>query len=210
MILCYLLIFLFFNLIKTAAKFMRTESVKCPARAVFAKSRARHVHIMSLNLLTSHKSPLIKTNSRSISRVSFVHSPRTTDESLLLSENQALPTSNSSLYCTQELKPLDISYEQIFFFAKIYTNFEIRRRVPRVKKQQKLTKFNKNTHTYLSLSLSLSLSTCRSADGMFTLMCLHQSLSLSTFANTVWIQIRPEWYSGNLKMCACGGKYAKR
>ena len=55
MILCYLLV----NLIKTAAKFMRTESVKCPARAVFAKSRARHVHIMSLNLLTSHKSPLI-------------------------------------------------------------------------------------------------------------------------------------------------------
>ena len=59
MILCYLLVFLFFNLIKTAAKFVRTESVKCPARAVFAKSRARHVHIMSLNLLTSHKSPLI-------------------------------------------------------------------------------------------------------------------------------------------------------
>ena len=53
------LFFLFFNLIKTAAKFMRNESVKCPARAVFAKSRARHVHIMSLNLLTSHKSPLI-------------------------------------------------------------------------------------------------------------------------------------------------------
>ena len=50
---------LFFNLTKTAAKFMRTESVKCLARAVFAKSRARHVHIMSLNLLTSHKSPLI-------------------------------------------------------------------------------------------------------------------------------------------------------
>ena len=59
MILRYLLIFLFFNLIKTAAKFIRTESVKCPARAVFAKSRARHVHIMPLNLLTSHKSPLI-------------------------------------------------------------------------------------------------------------------------------------------------------
>ena len=59
MILCYLLVFLFFNLIKTAAKFMRTESVKCPACAVFAKPRARHVHIMSLNLLTSHKSPLI-------------------------------------------------------------------------------------------------------------------------------------------------------
>ena len=49
-------LFLFFSLIKTVAKFMRTESVKCPAHAVFAKSRARHVHIMSLNLLTSQKS----------------------------------------------------------------------------------------------------------------------------------------------------------
>ena len=53
------LFFLFFNRIKTAAKSMRTESVKCPARAVFAKSRARHSHIISLNLLTSLKSPLI-------------------------------------------------------------------------------------------------------------------------------------------------------
>ena len=51
--------FLSFNLIKTAAKLMQTESVKCPACAVFTKSRARHVHIMSLNLVTSHKSPLI-------------------------------------------------------------------------------------------------------------------------------------------------------
>ena len=85
MILCYLLSFLNFNLIKTAAKFMRNESVKCPASAVFAKSRARHVHIMSLNLLTNHLN-------YSISRVSYVHSSRTTDESLhnfvLLSEKQ--------------------------------------------------------------------------------------------------------------------------
>ena len=43
----------------TAAKFLRTESVKCPARAVIAMSKARHVHVMSLNLLTSRKSPLI-------------------------------------------------------------------------------------------------------------------------------------------------------
>ena len=60
MILRYQLIFVFFNIIKTAAKFMQTESVKCPAcAAVFAKSRARYVHVMSLNLLTSNKSPLI-------------------------------------------------------------------------------------------------------------------------------------------------------
>ena len=59
------LFFIFFNLIKTAAKFMRTESVKCPARAVFTKLRARHVHIMSLNLLTSD-------SNYSISLVSYV------------------------------------------------------------------------------------------------------------------------------------------
>ena len=39
----------------TAAKFLRTESVNCPVRAVITKSRARHVHVMSLNLLTSYK-----------------------------------------------------------------------------------------------------------------------------------------------------------
>ena len=43
----------------TAAKFLRTESVKCPAHVVIAKSGARHVHVMSLNLLTSRKSPPI-------------------------------------------------------------------------------------------------------------------------------------------------------
>ena len=46
-------------LFKTAAKFLRTESVKCPARALIAKSRARHMHVMLLNVLTSRKSPLI-------------------------------------------------------------------------------------------------------------------------------------------------------
>ena len=54
---------------------MGNESVKCPARAVFAKWRARHVHIISLNLLTSHLN-------YSICRVSYVHSSWTTDESL--------------------------------------------------------------------------------------------------------------------------------
>ena len=59
MILRDLLICLFFNLIKMAAKFLWTESVKCSARVGFAKSRARHLNVMSLNLLTSRKSPLI-------------------------------------------------------------------------------------------------------------------------------------------------------
>ena len=48
-----------FFFFKTAAKLMRTESVKCPARAVFAKSRARYVHIMSLNLLSFDKPGLL-------------------------------------------------------------------------------------------------------------------------------------------------------
>ena len=60
MILRYLMVSThFFSLILlTAAKFLRTEPVKCPARAVIAKSRAMQVHVMSLNLLTSRKSPL--------------------------------------------------------------------------------------------------------------------------------------------------------
>ena len=56
------------------------------------------------------------------------------------------------------------------FLQRSTQNFEIRRRVPRVKKNWR----NSNrTHT--------SLSTCRSADAMFTLTCLHQSLSLSLY-----------------------------
>ena len=47
MILRYLRYSFFFS---TAAIFLRTETVKCPARAVIAKSGARHVHVMSLNL----------------------------------------------------------------------------------------------------------------------------------------------------------------
>ena len=49
MILRYLLIFLFCDLIKTTSKLMQTESVKCPAHGIFAKSRARHMHAMSIN-----------------------------------------------------------------------------------------------------------------------------------------------------------------
>ena len=72
---------------------MRTESVKCPARAVFAKSRARHVHIMPLNLLTSHKKST--DLNYSISRVSYVHSSRTTDESL---HYFVLPPENQNVF----------------------------------------------------------------------------------------------------------------
>ena len=82
---------------------MRNESVKCPARAVFAKSRARHVHIMSLNLLTSHLN-------YSISRVSYVHSSRTTDKSL---HNFVLPSEKQNAFARSAA--LDISYDQIFF-----------------------------------------------------------------------------------------------
>ena len=44
---------------RTALKTRRYDSVKCPARSVLAKSRARHEHVMLLNLLTSRKNPLI-------------------------------------------------------------------------------------------------------------------------------------------------------
>ena len=80
MILCYLLF-----LIKTVAKFMRTESVKCPAHAV---SQARAYYVTQF----TYKSEKPTDLNCSISRVSYVHSSRTTDESLhffvLPSENQ--------------------------------------------------------------------------------------------------------------------------
>ena len=137
------------------AKFMRTESVKCPARAVFAKSRARHVHIMSLNLLTSHKSPLTDINN-SISRVSYVHSPNhyTTCISFLNTFTRSADLEfQLILYSRIETARHLVRSDFFLIFAKIYTNFEIQS-----KKRRKLTKFKKNTHKFsLSLSLSLSL-----------------------------------------------------
>ena len=70
------------------------------------------------------------------------------------------------------------------FFAKIYTNFEIRRRVPRVKK---MTKFKKNTH------ISLSLYICKHG--------LDPDQTRMVFRIERFV---------NLKMCACGRKYANR
>ena len=73
-------------------------------------SRARHVHVMSLNLLTSRTSPL---------RALYLY--QTADESALektepLSLRYAqLPTSTSS----QSLK--NMTYRTISIFAKIYT-----------------------------------------------------------------------------------------
>ena len=111
----------------------------------------------------------------------LVHSPRTTDESLhyfvFPSENQnALARSADSEFQLILYSRIETARHLVRsdFFAKIYTNFEIRRRVPGVKETTKTDEIqNEHTHT------SLSLSTRRSADGMFTLICLHQSLSLS-------------------------------
>ena len=50
----------------------RTESVKCPARAVIAKPRARHVHVMSLNLLTSRKKVHLFNLGLPMNRYTFV------------------------------------------------------------------------------------------------------------------------------------------
>ena len=98
-------------------------SSACGIRLVESQARAYYVTQFT------YKSEKSTDLNYLISRVSYVHSSRTTDESLhyfvLPSENQnvfslALPTSNSSLYWTPDLKPLDISNVQIFF-AKIYT-----------------------------------------------------------------------------------------
>ena len=148
-----LLVFLFFNLIKTAAKFLRTEPVKCPARAVIAKSRARHVHVVKVHLFNY-----------SISRVSYVHSSRTPDESL---HYFVLPSENQNTFA----RSADFEFQLILylrietarhlvrseiFLQRSTQNFEIRRRVPR--DENKLAKFKKNKQKnihFLSLSPSM-------------------------------------------------------
>ena len=77
MILCYLL-FLFFNLIKTVAKIKQSESVKCPARVGIrlAESQAHAYYVTQF----TYKSEKSTDLNYLISRVSYVHSSRTTDE----------------------------------------------------------------------------------------------------------------------------------
>ena len=128
MILRYLLIFFSSHILlksdkKNASKFLRTEPVKCPARAVIAW----HVHVMTLNLLTRRKSPLIKLFDKQ-----GLHSSRTTDESLHFTVLPChLRKCRRPVYIViQSLK--DISYDQNFL--QISTrNFEIRRQVLRIK-----------------------------------------------------------------------------
>ena len=79
-----------------------------------------------------------------------------------------------------------------FFLQRSTQNFEIRRRVSRVKKQ---TDEIQKEHT-LSLSLYLSIRRCNVYFDVPAPVSLSLSLSLSPFANTVWIQIRPEGYTG--------------
>ena len=81
-----------------------------------------------------------------------------------------------------------------------FLQFEIRRRVPRVKKTGEIQK----EHTHLSLSLSLSLSTCRSADGMFTLMSLSLYICKHDLdPDQTRMVFRIDCFV-NIKMCAYG------
>ena len=149
---------------------------------VIAKSRARHVHVMSLTLLASRKSPLI--------------SPKTTDECSSFRIPKRFRFANAVYKVMQSLKITQGHLVDQNFLQRYTRNFDIRRRVLRVKK---MTKFKKNTHISLSLLVDLSM--------YFDFpkrMCMYQSLSeslplflsLFIFAKTAWIQIRPEWNSG--------------
>ena len=133
----------------------------------------------------------------SISRVSYVQSSRTTDESLHFT---VLPCHLRKCRRPVYIVIQDISYDQNFL-QRSTRNFEIRRQVLRVKIKWRNSK---RAHTRASLSLSLSLSTCRSADALwFSRKDVHEPVSLSLslslclhLQKTVWIQIRPEWNSG--------------
>ena len=105
---------------------MRTEIVKCPSSAcgncqVESQARACYCYSMYLQVV---KVPLFNY---SISQVSYVHSSRTTDESLhfrLLQKTKTLSRANADFdFQRQSLK--DISYDQNFFAKICRRNFEI-------------------------------------------------------------------------------------
>ena len=167
-------------------------SSACGIRQVDSQARAYYV---TQFIFKSSKSTDLNY---SISRVSYVHSPQSLHYFVLPSENQ------NAFARSADFKFQLILYSRIEtarhlvrsdFFAKIFTNFEIRRRVPRVKKRNDEIQ-KEHTHTHISLSLSLYLSIRRWNVYFDVPAPVSLSLSLSTFANTVWIQIRPEWYSG--------------
>ena len=135
-----------------------------------------------------------KSFNYSISRVSYVHSSRTTDESLHFTvlpchlRKCRLPR----LYCNTVS-----AYDQISL-QRSTRNFEIRRQVLS-QKNDEIKKKKTHTHTCISLSLYLPIRRCTPER-----MCMHQSLSLSLSLSLClhlqkrfgWIQIRPEWNSG--------------
>ena len=146
----------------------------------------------------------------SISRVSYVHSSRTTDESLHFTVLPChLRKCRLPVYIViQSLK--DISYDQISL-QRSTRNFEIRRQVLRVKKNDEIKKKNtKKIHMHLSLYLPIRRCTPER-------MCMHQSLSLSFSVyickngldpDQTRMELRKECFA-NRKICACYWKYAK-
>ena len=162
-------------------------------------SRTRHVHVMSLNLLTSE---------------SFIHVPdyrwipswenRTTFASLYICANAQLPTSTSSQSLKNILKPPDISYDQ-YFCKDLHWNSETVNAFP-----QMLIWRNAWISEWLNLkNNSLSMLSIRRCIGYFEFperigihslsLSLSLSLPLSLHWQTVWIQIGPEYKTERLK-----------
>ena len=129
----------------------------------------------------------------------------------------ALPTSNSSLYCTNSRIETARHLVQSDFLKRSTQNFEIRRRVPRVKKLTKIKK-NTHTHTHTHTFLYLSIRRCNVYLDVPAPVSppLSLSLSLSPYIckhgldpDQTRMVFRIECFV-LLKMCACDRKYAKR
>ena len=143
---------------------MRTEPVKCPARAVIAW----HVHVMTLNLLTSRKSPLILLFDKPGLLCSLVSDYRW----IAPLYGSSLPSAqmpNSSLYCN--------TVTSIRIFCK-----DLRETLKYVGKFSELKLNDEIQKEHTRISLSLSLSTCRSANAFwFSRKDVHAPVSLSLF-----------------------------
>ena len=138
----------------------------------------------------------------SISRVSCVHSSRTTDESdygypFVLQKTKTLSIALHLRKCRPQLpvfiviqSPKDISYAQIFC-KDLHETLKYVDEFSELKNDE-IQK--EHTHTPLSLYLSICGCTLIFLKG-YACTSLPLSFSLFKFSKTVWIQIRPEWNS---------------
>ena len=227
MILCSLLIFLCFNLIKILlnpplnAGLVSKMSSVCGNCQLESQARASDVTQFTY-----------KSFNHSISRVFYVHSSRTTDESLLLRSSFRIPKrfrslsicANAEFDCNtvaRKTRTIRFCKDLIRFCKDLHQTlkyveeFELKKMTKLKKRVHTHARTHAHSHTSLSLSFSLSLSSICRCTLIFPEGSACISLSLSIFIcknglepDQTRMEFRKECFV-NLKFCVCDRKYTK-